>query len=382
MGVDFVLNLAKYCSENGKEVKDYPSDSLRLAIKAVEENPKIVRDFNEYGCDWLIWFLNDNPDSLKYWRGVNAFGLQAQIFFYDLSGHYAKIGRKDLANSYYGLMCNKKYDDLEKQIVNEIWKNRIEWQEKGEVLIPMDDSITKIWKDEKVQITNLRQSLLPWPLFLMDIKTGICFHHLHYKTNDPNYDWKNTDFMVEDALKNVSHMKEVHEEVWKMLEDKELYEKYAGEGVMFPSPYAHGECGKKGSEYLSVMVNEGNVNDKASPAILGLVLLEHYPGHENYVELTSLYHWAAGGASYRSEGTLPVIEGDPFSGLGPDGKVAFPVSDQVKEKIEEIGKPIIDPNTQAISTVYCDYDAVKKHQVRFVRMFQPDLTWNYLYEKD
>ncbi|MGC8832072.1 MAG: hypothetical protein ACP5PQ_05790, partial [Thermoproteota archaeon] len=162
----FVLKLADYNKDKNITIgENYGIENLKSAINAVETNPKIIEGLNKYGCDWLVLFLKDNKGDEKYWHAVNAFGQLAQVYFYEMN--YSGITYTTIRP--YGLGVNKKYDEMEKSLVNERWLQLKNWTEKGEILIPIDGLEKSPWNDESKYIKNLKGMILPFSLFWQKI---------------------------------------------------------------------------------------------------------------------------------------------------------------------------------------------------------------------
>ena len=355
-----IIMLADYNKEKVGDgtMLDIYGNGLRSFRDAVEFQPKLIKDFDKYGLDWLTWVLKDNPDPeivRNHWRLLHGNGLDCQIYFYRMDDYTPFY--LDFRKPITGMMTNRVYDPEEREAYNEYLRLRLEWEKNGEVLIPSDDSITEIFKDETVQENNLD---IPLYAFIHDIRKGKTHELIDLPgTVDPDSD---TDKWIEVFRYNVSQLSSVHKEIidmWnnpemvkKYIEDRGLYERYV-EG----NPYS--DYSKQFKIVLDTVLNEGKDFEKKSLLLAVYVDSEKGFEHEDNVDTTPLYFLAVGGSSRRAGGVIPGGYPDPYT---MDGKASIPYSDQTLEKLrEKIPKLAYDPEKNDVPLVYCDKAVAERY---------------------
>ena len=241
--LNFLLNLTAFNNASMSIADAYTKSKIWRVTNATQNQPNLLigymipenrmweRFYLPAYADWLSHFFEDNSYvELKDWRGIKALGLQAARLCYAWCP-YKTWEKTDDGNilAPYGLMNNLKYDPIEREkLVNRIWALHNEWENIGESLSYKDDRIEGVWDSPITQIENLKQRLLPYGLFRINMTDGEW-----YDWPEPNVDFvttigdrwyipANTTLKMSRGILNVELFPQLHDEIRFIWTDPEM----------------------------------------------------------------------------------------------------------------------------------------------------------------
>jgi len=350
-------NLTLYNGGNMDIIGVYGKDALWNAFNATEEYPKINSSLNKFGNDWLVWFLADNKGDEKYWPAINAFGQLAQVYFYDMnySGVFYPTGIPPI-----GVGVNRKYDPIERTLTNERWSQLKDWNEKGEILIPIDGVEKSPWKDEKKYINNLRGMILPYSLFYqrMDnpgVTTYLFMDEGYLVIGGVETDYgipHNTTKATEMALYNVRLLPTYHDVNWKRITNPKTFEEDINSLKFEFSLYK--DCPtfiEAYPEILQTFLEKGTFYDRTIMAIYGITCREikkYSPSaREDFEYYFSSLISSVGGAGYVFDIKYPTGSLKGYL----HGSPGYPISDDLYGmfcRFNKYGRILMHKDTNAV----------------------------------